>query len=98
MDVTDAEQELREMSTAAADVCDTYCTSRRVQRCDTGPTKYTVTGDDDPQQRGCVHHFTTPSVDTCSPGTPLTLKSSAGGVVGPPNSLSATITARYLDQ
>ena len=97
MDLTDAEQELREMSTAAADVCDTYCSSRRVQRCDTGPTKYTVTADDD-SQRGCVHHFTAPSVDSCSPGTPLTLKSSTGGVLGPPNSLAATLTARYLDQ
>jgi len=100
MELTDGEQELREMSAAAAaaDVCDTYCTTRRIQRCDTGPTKYTVAGDDDPRLRACVHHFTGPAVDNCSPGTPLTLKSSTSGVVGPPNSLSATLTARYLDQ
>jgi len=93
--MTEAEQELREMSVAGADVCDTYCTSRR---CDTGPTKYAVAGGDDPHQRGCVHHFMAPSIDSCSPGTPLTLKSSTGVAVGPPNSLAATLTARYIDQ
>jgi len=57
MELTDGEQELREMSPASAaaaagDVCDTYCTTGRVpQRCDTGPTKYTITADDDP-----LHH------------------------------------------
>jgi len=100
MDLTDGEQELREMSASAAagDVCDTYCTTRRIQRCDTGPTKYTVAGSDDPHQHACVHHFTTPGVDTCSPGTPLTLKFSTDETVGPPNSLAATLTARYRDQ
>jgi len=110
LDLTDAEQELglHEMSAAAvgassADVCDTYCASRTpraLQRCDTGPTKYTVTGDVDPDSvqahaLDCVHHFTTPcTMDTCSSGTPLTLKPSTAL----PNSLAATLTARYLDQ
>ena len=79
---------------AAADVCDTYyTTSRRLPRCDTGPTKYTVA--DDPRQHACLHQFT----DTnCSPASPLTLKSSTSGVIGQPNSLAASLTARYLDQ
>ena len=98
MELTDAEQELRDMSAAATDICDNYCASRQLQRCDTGPTKYTDVGGDDPHQYGCVHHFMTPSVDSCSPGTPLTLKSSSGVVSGPPNSLAGTLAARYLDQ
>jgi len=99
MEMTDAEQELRDMSVAGPDICDTYCTSRRVQQCDTVPTKYTVAGGgDDPHQHGFGRHFVTPSLDTCSPGTPLTLKSSTDLVIGPPDSLAASLTARYLDQ
>ena len=97
MEMTDAEQELRDMSAAGADACDTYCTTRRVQQCDAGPTKYTVAGGDDPHQHGCVHHFVASSLDSCSPGTPLTLKSPSGMLMGPPDSLSATLTARYLE-
>jgi len=99
MELTDAEQELRDMSAAGADVCDTYYTSRRVQHCDTGPTKYTVAEDDNPHQHGsCIRHFVASSVDSYASGTPLTLKSASGVVMGPPNSLAATLTARYLDQ
>ena len=117
-EMTDAEQELRDMTAAGpglgggggVGVYDSYCTSRRVQRCDSGPAKYTVAVDQDdeldPPRGGCtVHRFTTTrSVDTsCSSGAvfpPLVKSSSgAGGPLGTRgDSLAATLTARYLDQ